>query len=307
MVLQPFPKCQQRVGAKFWHTWPSARFPRISLLEPLLQQETLDSRSWQHLTLPRRPKNSTPNSQMEDWQWWPSSACSFRRCKLFIQLFWSKISYHVFSKVLRDIFIKSPLSWCLRDTSQHLSSWIVETLTMDDDTEMVESNQKHLTRAIKNIWFFSLCMGACTEEMKILLFVWAHPVKIAGRLDRKRLGGLGQLHRFALAVGWCRHHMMRLTGPVSWIVIIEQIDYKTFRIWNICKSPLVQQENKIYNLIEYVLFYSICWCPVYMHGFMLFSKTSFFFSHFLIQLPALLAGIVHWKHTVHIYLYYSCT
>ena len=66
-------------GDKSWHTWPSARFLRISLLELLLQQETLDSRSWQHLILRRRQKNWTQSWRTAALQWWRSSACSSRQ------------------------------------------------------------------------------------------------------------------------------------------------------------------------------------------------------------------------------------
>ena len=53
-------RCQraERASERSWHTWLSARFLRISLLEYQLQQETLDSQGvdQQHLILPRRPK-----------------------------------------------------------------------------------------------------------------------------------------------------------------------------------------------------------------------------------------------------------
>ena len=68
-------------GDKSWHTWPSARFLRISLLELLLQQETLDSKSWQHLILRRRQKNWTQSWRTAALQWWRSSACSSRTSK----------------------------------------------------------------------------------------------------------------------------------------------------------------------------------------------------------------------------------
>ena len=78
MVWRPFPKCQPQDGDKFWHTWPSARFLRISLLELQPQQETLDSRSWHHLILRRRPRNWAQSWRTAALQWWPSLACSFR-------------------------------------------------------------------------------------------------------------------------------------------------------------------------------------------------------------------------------------
>ena len=79
MVLQQSPKCQQQVGVKFWPTWPSAKFPRTSLLELLLQLVTLDGSS-SHLLIRRSRKLSSMRSwQTEDWQWWQLLACSFRR------------------------------------------------------------------------------------------------------------------------------------------------------------------------------------------------------------------------------------
>ena len=78
MVLPRSPKCQQQVGVKFWPTWPSAKFPRTSLLELLLQLVTLDGSS-SHLLIRRSRKLSSMRSwQTEDWQWWPLLACSFR-------------------------------------------------------------------------------------------------------------------------------------------------------------------------------------------------------------------------------------
>ena len=80
-------------GARSWHTWPSARFPRTSLLELLLPQATLDSRCWLLLTLLRKPRSSLPNLLTEDWRWWPSSACSFRTTDItqFVSMEWDRV------------------------------------------------------------------------------------------------------------------------------------------------------------------------------------------------------------------------
>ena len=78
MVSPRSPKCQQQVGVRFWPTWPSAKFPRTSLLELLLQLVTLDGSS-SHLLIRRSRKQSSMQSwQTEDWRWWQSLACSFR-------------------------------------------------------------------------------------------------------------------------------------------------------------------------------------------------------------------------------------
>ena len=106
MVLPRSPKCQQQVGVRFWPTWPSAKFPRTSLLELLLQLVTLDGSS-SHLLIRRSRKQSSMQSwQTEDWRWWPSLACSFRwwrvkgewwRVHGCLGAWWSKLRYRSIS------------------------------------------------------------------------------------------------------------------------------------------------------------------------------------------------------------------
>ena len=45
MALRQSPKCQLQDGHRFWHTWPSAKFPKTSPLEPQPLLETLDGSS----------------------------------------------------------------------------------------------------------------------------------------------------------------------------------------------------------------------------------------------------------------------
>ena len=61
-------------GVRSWHTWPSARFPRIRPQELMRMLETLDSRCWLRPTLLRKPRSSVPNLRT----WWLSSACFSR-------------------------------------------------------------------------------------------------------------------------------------------------------------------------------------------------------------------------------------
>ena len=103
MVLPRSPKCQQQVGVRFWPTWPSAKFPRTSLLELLLQLVTLDGRSSHLLIRKSRKQSSMQSWQMEDWRWWPSLACSFRWWRVWWRVhgclgaWWNKLRYRSIS------------------------------------------------------------------------------------------------------------------------------------------------------------------------------------------------------------------
>ena len=116
MVLPRSPKCQQQVGVRFWPTWPSAKFPRTSLLELLLQLVTLDGSS-SHLLIRRSRKQSSMQSwQTEDWRWWPSLACSFR---------WWRVKGEWWWVMFKGWRVKGDGWWVNGETSSDIGPWVI--------------------------------------------------------------------------------------------------------------------------------------------------------------------------------------
>ena len=74
-----FPKFPLLGGDKSWLTWPSARCPRTSQRELLLQRETSDSRCSPRPTQRPRKLSLQRNLPTDVWPWWRSLECSSRR------------------------------------------------------------------------------------------------------------------------------------------------------------------------------------------------------------------------------------
>ena len=79
MALRQSPKCQLQDGHRFWHTWPSAKFPKTSPLEPQPLLETLDGSSSHLMTQKWRKPSLMQSWQTAVWPWWPSSGCFSRQ------------------------------------------------------------------------------------------------------------------------------------------------------------------------------------------------------------------------------------
>ena len=78
MDLQQSPKCQQQAGLRSRHTWPSAKFPKTSPLEPQPLLETLDGSSSHRMTQRWRKPSLMQSWQTAVWPWWLSSGCFFQ-------------------------------------------------------------------------------------------------------------------------------------------------------------------------------------------------------------------------------------
>ena len=79
MDLQQSPKCQQQAGLRSRHTWPSAKFPKTSPLEPQPLLETLDGSSSHRMTQRWRKPSLMQSWQTAVWPWWLSSGCFSRQ------------------------------------------------------------------------------------------------------------------------------------------------------------------------------------------------------------------------------------